>query len=43
MIIGYSIFVQDLIKKGSKREEIAQVYCDAVNEIYFNNFHKKIN
>ena len=35
MIIGKPIYVQDLVKQGLTREQIAQHYCDAVNNLYF--------
>ena len=35
LVIGKPIFVQDLVKEGLTREEIAQKYCDAVNALYF--------
>ncbi len=34
IIIDNPIYVQDLVKQGMTREEIAQHYCDAVNRLY---------
>lgn len=36
--IGDPMYVQDFIKQGKKRQEIAQIYCDAVNNLYFKYF-----
>ncbi len=35
MVIGKPIYVQDLVKQGMNREQIAQHYCDAVNNLFF--------
>lgn len=35
MVIDKPIYVQDLVKQGLSRKEIAQVFCDKVNELYF--------
>lgn len=38
MVVGEAIYVQDLIKQGMDREEIAQYYRDAVNNLYYQYF-----
>ena len=40
IVIGDAIYVQDLVKEGKDRKEIAQVYRDAVNNLYFKYFKK---
>ena len=41
IVIGDAIYVQDLVKEGKDRKEIAQVYRDAVNHLYFKYFKKE--
>jgi hypothetical protein len=41
MVIDKPLYVQDYIKLGMKRNEITQVYCDAVNKLYFEYVEKK--
>ncbi|MBQ4053513.1 MAG: hypothetical protein IJD33_04155, partial [Clostridia bacterium] len=35
MVIGKPLYVQDMVKEGLDRYQIAQRYCDAVNQLYF--------
>ena len=35
MVIDKPIYVQDLVKQGLSRQEIAKVFCDKVNQLYF--------
>ena len=35
MVIDKPIYVQDLVKQGLSRKEIAQVFCDKVNQLFF--------
>ena len=35
MIIGKPMFVQDMVKEGLNRYQIAEKYCQAVNALYF--------
>ncbi len=35
LVIDKPIYVQDLVKEGLNREQIAQRYCDAVNALYY--------
>ncbi len=35
MVIGQPMYVQDMVKEGLDRYQIAQRYCDAVNQLYF--------
>lgn len=35
MAIGKPLYVQDMVKEGLDRYQIAQRYCDAVNQLYF--------
>lgn len=35
MVIGKPLFVQDMVREGLDRYQIAQRYCDAVNALYF--------
>ena len=41
MIIDKPMYVQDMAKEGLNREQIAQRYCDAVNNLYFEYIEKK--
>lgn len=41
MVIGEPIYVQDLVKEGKNRKEIAEVYCQAVNALYYKYFKKE--
>lgn len=41
MIIDKPMYVQDMVKEGLTREQIAQRYCDAVNNLYFEYIEKK--
>ena len=34
-VIGKPMYVQDYVKQGMSREEIAKVFCDAVNQLYY--------
>ena len=34
-IIGKPMYVQDYVKQGMSREEIGKVFCDAVNQLYY--------
>ena len=34
-IIGKPMYVQDYVKQGMNREEIAKVFCDAVNQLFY--------
>ena len=38
MVVGTPIYVQKLIQQGLDREEIAQYYRDAVNNLYYQYF-----
>ncbi len=35
LVIGKPMYVQDYVKQGKDRYEIAQIFCDAVNALYF--------
>ena len=35
LVIGKPLFVQDMVKEGLDRYQIAERYCNAVNELYF--------
>ena len=41
MIIGKPIYVQELVKQGLNRTQIAQVYCDAINQLYYDYVQDK--
>ena len=41
MVIDKPLYVQDYIKQGMKRNQIAQVYCDAVNKLYYEYVENK--
>ena len=41
MVIDKPMYVQDLVKQGMNRNEIAKVYCDAVNKLYFDYVENK--
>jgi len=41
MVIGEPIYVQDLVKEGKNRKEIAEVYCQAVNALYYKYFKEE--
>jgi len=41
MVIGKPMYVQDFVKQGKNREEIAQMYCDAVNQLYYDYVEKR--
>lgn len=42
MVIGHPLYVQDFVKQGLNRDEIAEKYKIAVNDLYYKYF-KKIN
>ena len=35
MVIGKALFVQNFVKQGLDRYQIAQRFCDEVNQLYF--------
>lgn len=41
MIIDKPMYVQDYVKQGMNRNEIAKIYCDAVNRLYYEYVEKK--
>ena len=38
IVVGKPLYVQNLAKQGLKRDEIAQRFCEEVNELYRNHF-----
>lgn len=41
MIIDKPMYIQDYVKQGMNRNEIAKIYCDAVNRLYYEYVEKK--
>ncbi|MBQ9113843.1 MAG: hypothetical protein IJY05_02860 [Clostridia bacterium] len=41
MIIDKPLYVQDMVKEGLSREQIAQRFCDAVNNLYYQYVENK--
>lgn len=41
MVIGKPMYVQDYVKQGMDRYEIAQIYRDAINQLYFDYIQNK--
>ncbi len=37
MVIGKPLYVQDMVKEGLDRYQIAQRYCEAINQLYFDH------
>ena len=41
MVIGKPLYVQDMVKEGLDRYQIAERFCGAVNQLYFDYVEKK--
>jgi len=42
MVIGTPLYVQDFVKQGLDRDQIAEKYKDAVNELYYKYFKDRL-
>ena len=40
IVVGKPLYVQDFVKQGLNREEIAEQYRLAVNQLYYDHFKK---
>ena len=41
IVVGKPLYVQDFVKQGLNREEIAEQYRLAVNQLYYDHFQEK--
>ena len=41
IVVGKPLYVQDFVKQGLNREEIAEQYRLAVNQLYYDHFKEK--